>query len=647
MRSASTHHRRLWPIVALSLISPILAQSSPPDELYRYYAGRREALDLDRTRIAVQCRTDVTADNLLVTLRDQGISGSAAVPTGVQHWHLIALRDQPVNLGELRALLDRAVQTAAVQFAAPVFHGIDGAFATITPDLLLCKQPGPARTLDILHELVPTATVLDVEFGGMAGALRAHSAARNGLDVLTEANRLAADPRMAWAEPDWQFSGKGDLIPNDPGWSQLWGMLNTGQFTGVPGMDMDCDLAWDVTTGNATVRVVVIDTGVQQNHPDINQLAGADFTGQGGGGGPVGPCDNHGTAVAGCATAIINNALGTVGTAPACRSISARAFISTAACDGSWTSNASWTVSALAFAQSQGARVTNNSNGYGFTSAAIDSQYASTYAAGIVHFASAGNDSSATTITYPSSLVVVNAVAALASNGNLASFSNHGVGTDFSAPGQNIYSTDRTGVDGYYAGDYGLVNGTSFASPYTAGVAALVLSQTPGMSAPYVELALRAARERGTLGYDTTFGWGFVNANSALRSIPYGVGLAGTGGIVPELFAGGIVRIGNTITVNVARGYGGSVAAIAVGNASASIPLFGGTLLVLPPLTVSTVGLSGTFGSPGAGSGTLNVAIPMSASLVNASVYLQAGVLDPAPIGGISLSNGLQIRIGP
>ncbi|MCB9876996.1 MAG: SUMF1/EgtB/PvdO family nonheme iron enzyme [Planctomycetes bacterium] len=648
MPSVPRNRRRLWPLALLSVISTALAQSPPTGDLYRHYAGRRDPLDLDPTRIVVETRADITPDTLLLALRDKGVFGTAAEPTGVPRWHLIALRERLADIANLRAMLDRALQAAPVQFAAPVFHGMGGAFVTITPDLMLQKQPtATARAIDLLAELVPTATVFDGDFGGMPGAIRAHSPARNGLDVLAEANRLAEDARIAWAEPDWQFSGRADVIPNDPGWGQLWGMRNTGQFGGTAGMDMDCDLAWDITTGSASVRVCVIDNGVQQDHPDINQLAGADFTGQGGSGGPVNACDNHGTAVAGCISAILNNGLGTVGTAPNCRSISARTFISTVPCNGSWTSQTSWTVSALAFAQTQGCRVTNNSNGYGFTSAAIDAQYATTYAAGIVHFAAAGNNSSAT-IDYPSSLEVVNAVSALASNGDLTSFSNFGTGIDFSAPGQDVYSTDRTGADGYDdPGDYALIDGTSFASPYTAGIAALVLSQTPSMTAPYVELALRAARDRGATGYDTTFGWGFVNANSALRSIPYGVGLGGSGGFVPQLFAGGILCIGNVITTTVDRGLGGSVAVVCIGSTAAAIPLFGGTLLVSPPLVLATVGLGGSLGTPGAGSGTIDVSIPNSVSLANASVYLQAGVLDPATPQDIALSNGLQIRIGP
>ena len=139
------------------------------------------------------------------------------------------------------------------------------------------------------------------------------------------ANELATHPLVIFAEPNMVFTGIGGFIPNDPGFPNCWGIHNTGQFGGTPDMDMDGPEAWDLTTGDASTRVVVIDTGVQQDHPDIHQRSGADVTSDGpGDGGPVNDCDNHGTAVAGCVSAIINNDLGTVGIAPDCQSASVR-----------------------------------------------------------------------------------------------------------------------------------------------------------------------------------------------------------------------------------------------------------------------------------------------------------------------------------
>src|SRR5438128_2157972 len=83
----------------------------------------------------------------------------------------------------------------------------------------------------------------------------------------------------------------------------------------------------------------------------------------------------------------------------------------------------------------------------------MDAQYQSTHDNnGIVHFAAAGNGS--TGVYYPASLPVVNAVGAINSKGVAASFSNFGPAMDFSAPGDSILVTDRTGTSGYSSGDY-------------------------------------------------------------------------------------------------------------------------------------------------------------------------------------------------
>src|SRR5262249_45829005 len=130
--------------------------------------------------------------------------------------------------------------------------------------------------------------------------------------------------------------------------------------------------------------------------------------------------------------------------------------------------------------------------------------------------ASAGNDAT-NLIWYPASLPGVNAVAALQEGGGLASFSNHGTGLAFSAPGTLIYTTDRTGASGYTNGDYVFSGGTSLASPYAAGVAALVLSVNPSLNATNVEQIMQQSSvDLGSPGYDTTYGWGLVNAYNAV-----------------------------------------------------------------------------------------------------------------------------------
>ncbi|TWT41909.1 Thermophilic serine proteinase precursor [Phycisphaerae bacterium RAS1] len=452
-------------------------------------------------------------DEAATVLRNFGAAPAEADWAGPRGWSMFTALSSKARPEDVEALVAAAADMPAVEFASPVFIDRLGGPLVVTPDILVAFDPTvPPDERRRLLDRVVGGHLLDENWARMEGVYRVRSLSRNGFDVLREANALSIEPGVRFAEPDMIFSGRASLIctPNDSLYPSLWGLNQASD------VDMDAPEAWQITRGSAAIRVVVIDVGVQQDHPDMNQAPGADFTGSGGGGGPVNQCDNHGTAVAGCVSATIDNALGVVGLAPLCLSASARCFNSNLSCNGSWSGQASWTVAALDWAQSSGARVTNNSNYYGFTSSAIEQKYNDTRNAGIVHFASAGNDSSAT-IGYPASLPTVNAIAALSQSGARASFSNWGTGLDFSAPGVGIWSTDRTGSDGYTASDYASVQGTSFASPYSAAVAALLLSYNPGLSAPQVESTMAAGcTDLGTAGYDTDFGWGMVNAYATL-----------------------------------------------------------------------------------------------------------------------------------
>jgi|GEM_PF-4227968 len=493
--------------------SPGVADSLTPTYYY-YYDGAPLSLQLDTGRLAVKVssRTAIDASTALAASQLDIVSTEE---TGVDGWLLATTHARPGGTGAVNRQLEQLLESPAVEFASPVFLLPSGGWMTVTPDILIrLKADADANALGVLSSVAISGDVTDENFAGMNRAFRVRSAARSGFDVLAEANRLARDPRVEWAEPDMQATVVTDLSPNDPGWSYLWGLNNTGQSGGTVDIDMDCDLAWDISTGDPSVKVLVLDDGVDLQHPDLNIAGGADFTGHGTAGGPYNQCDNHGTAVAGCISAVVNNGLGTIGAAPGCRVLAAKYTVSNVPCDGGGTFQFSWLASALNWGQQQGARVSNNSNGLP-PSSTVTAKYQDTYAAGMVHFGSAGNDG-IQSIGYPASLPVVNAVSAINRYGNKASFSSYGAGLSLAAPGQSIYTTDRTGPSGYSSGDYVFVNGTSFSSPYAAAVAALVVSADPWLTAPEVEDQLRnTATDLGATGFDIYFGYGLVNAYEA------------------------------------------------------------------------------------------------------------------------------------
>lgn len=521
-----------WSALSLASTDHQGGTRKAPQGFYVYH-GNYVPLHLRQNELGVRCPTQLSASEVILHASQAGVAITSAFSAGIDGWYVLVLTDPLVDSIDADTRLTRLASSPSFDFATPSFATPWDGRILVTPGLLLRLEASQIPNVRPLLEAVePGLQILESEHGGMAGVYRISTLSENGYDVLAVANQLAVTQGVRWAEPEVYFSVRPALIPNDPGFDWLWGIRNTGQFGGVPDMDMDGDLAWEVTTGSPQVPLLVIDVGVQQNHPDLNQLPGADFTGQGSGGGPWNECDNHGTAVAGCISGIIDNAIGTVGIAPDCPVVSARVFISNVPCDGGWTSNQTWTVNALNWGRGQGCLITNNSNEYGFQSNDIDDAYEATYAAGMLHFAATGN-LGVNQISYPASIPVVNAVTAIEPGGERASFGNYGVGLDFSSPGVTIYTTDRTGMQGYDQGDYTFSDGTSFASPYAAGVAALVWSRNLGLTNTQVEGILQTScRDLGQSGYDTETGWGLVNAYR-------GVSLAESGRWWVEVSPGG------------------------------------------------------------------------------------------------------------
>lgn len=305
---------------------------------------------------------------------------------------------------------------------------------------------------------------------------------------------LRADPAVAWAEPNY-LRPRLAVTPDDPLFVEQWGLRNTGQDNyiaggpaGVAGADMNLVNAWDANgdgvadrTGDGSVTVAVIDDGFEIGHPDLagNFVPGRDFRDDDGdprGGGD----DTHGTLVAGCVGAIGNNRIGIAGVAWNVRLLPIRFAFDTAS-----------EIAAYDHARAQGARVINASfGGPGFSQLEFEA-IGRLRSAGILLVASAGNSDSNTDqaqLAYPANYDLDNVLAVASTNrqDGIASYSQYGPTTvDIAAPGLQIVTT---AVGSTYTPRPG-VTGTSFAAPYTAGAAALVLMEHP--QADYRELRAR------------------------------------------------------------------------------------------------------------------------------------------------------------
>ncbi len=269
------------------------------------------------------------------------------------------------------------------------------------------------------------------------------------LDAVKTA--LSHNPAIDFAEYDGVDSAL--TVPNDPYYTNQW-FLNK----------IKAPSAWDVTHGNSSTIVAILDTGISTTHPDLagkvvatqkySSSATADDT------------NGHGTHSAGVASADTDNSTGVAGLG---YSISLQ---NVKVLGDSGSGLYSDTISGITWAADHGAKVINISLGGTLDSASMHSAVDYAWSKGAVIVAAAGNSASSSPF-YPAAYPSVIAVAATTDLDRLASFSNYGDWVDVAAPGISIYSTGIvSGTPGY---DY--QSGTSFSSPLTAGLAGLLFSK--------------------------------------------------------------------------------------------------------------------------------------------------------------------------
>ena len=290
-------------------------------------------------------------------------------------------------------------------------------------------------------------------------------------------------------------------VPNDPSFSQLYALHNTGQTGGTIGADIDATAAWDVTTGSQAVVVGVIDTGIDYTHPDlaaniwtnpgeiagngidddangfVDDVHGYDFANNDGD-----PMDDHGhgTHVSGTIGAVGGNGTGVTGVS---WNVSLMALKFLDASGSGWDSDAIRAINyatMMRTAYDVNVRVTNSSWGGGSYDAGLLDAINAGGAAGIMFVAAAGNSgqNADTSPSYPAAYnsPAIVSVAATDSTDSLAWFSNYGpTSVDVAAPGVNIIST-------LPGNRYGMLSGTSMATPHVSGVAALALAVDPSLT---------------------------------------------------------------------------------------------------------------------------------------------------------------------
>jgi thermitase len=253
-------------------------------------------------------------------------------------------------------------------------------------------------------------------------------------------------PSVEYAEPDRQAQIM--AIPNDSGFGGQWNMSQ-----------VQAPEAWDITQGSSTIDIALLDTGIDQDHPDVSPkiVANVNFSSSP----SFGDYYRHGTHVAGIAAAITDNGMGVAGIGYDSSLMNVKVF----ADDGS--AGASALAQGIIWAADNGAEVININMIYGYPSPTLENAVNYAWDKGAVLVAAAGNQGKSQP-TYPGAFANCIAVAATDADDNLASWSTYGDWVSVAAPGVSIYSTLPDG--------YGYGGGTCMASPHVSGLAALLFT---------------------------------------------------------------------------------------------------------------------------------------------------------------------------
>lgn len=311
-------------------------------------------------------------------------------------------------------------------------------------------------------------------------------------NVPAVVQRLQQDPRVLGAQPNYLYQGPA------PKKAQKQNPLQYALAK------VDAANAQSIANGRGVI-VAVIDSGVDQTHPDLSRVVLKSFNAMEG---QIAKPDSHGTAIAG----IIGGRGLVRGVAPGANLLDVRAFKSSTA-DGPRLATTFVLSRAMEWAIEQKARILNLSFS-GPRDPQLRKVIQSASKRRAIMVAAAGNEGADATPAYPAAYEEVIAVTATDPSDKLYEKANHGSYIALAAPGVNIFAP----IPGRA---HNMHTGTSFAAAHVSGILALMLQRDPTLSAnEALEILTRGARDLGPPGRDEQFGAGEANAYRALRSMP-------------------------------------------------------------------------------------------------------------------------------
>ena len=376
--------------------------------------------------------------------------------------------------------------------------------------ILFANQPETVRESTVIYELKEGAT---------AAELRGFNALMNRNTIIEEkeikglqikvvkvknikgleksfSRKLMSTGAVRFAEPDAIIPHA--VTPNDTDYSSQWHHTT-----------INSPLAWDHTTGSDgldTVKVCVLDTGVDSDHPDlVGNLVLPGYNAELEVVGNIEDAHGHGTGTSGVVGAVGNNNVGVSGMAWDMNIIPVQINIS----DTNSNAYLSTMARGITWCADQGGKVANLSyGGAQYTTIDTAAQYLRD-AGGLLVMAAGNSGAYHDSATFPdyTSFVIVGATD---QSDTKTSWSEYGPYVDVTAPGLSIGTT-------YLNGGYINYSGTSFSSPMTAGLAALIYTINPNFTPAEVEsFIFSTAVDLGIVGDDDTYGHGRIDAGAAI-----------------------------------------------------------------------------------------------------------------------------------
>jgi subtilisin family serine protease len=495
-------------LLILACILFSFTAEAKPD--YYYYKNERVYLEQAHDRILVKFSKTITPQQYQDVVRSlKAFNVQADDDTSKPHQYNVFILNSDNTIDDIATHL---LAFGEVLSASPMYKLGRGYFACT--DEVSIRLPdnnkAPEMAMTIATKYGCTA-IRQVKFTD-AGYILSFP---KGRDILEIANEIYENGDVTYSEPN--FISYKMKHTNDTYYGDQWPLKNTTN----PGADIHAEDAWNITKGKSSIKIAVVDDGIQLHHPDLeaNLLPGYSVTGTTSVDGEA--TAEHGTNCAGIIGAIADNNIGITGVCPACKLIPVCAYegnyaspdmeaegINWAAIDGgadiiscSWHEVPSWQID-----QAIDDAVNYGRNGLG-----------------CVLLFSSGNDNQ-NTVNYPSSSSSVISVGASTMSDERWSSGNYGSELDVVAPGGTSNITTTT-INNAYIYDF---NGTSAACPHAAGVMGLILSVNPCLNWSDAATVLKLSCDKinecneqfSTNGWDgrnDKVGFGRVNAARAVN----------------------------------------------------------------------------------------------------------------------------------